>query len=84
LLFRTEVDEGDCVRLSVQDAGTGFDSHTLDQVFRSFYTTKVDGVGIGLFVSRLIIENHRGRLWATPNDDPGVTFSFSIPCGARN
>ena len=81
LLFRTEVDEGDCVRLSVRDAGTGFDPQTLDQLFRSFYTTKADGMGIGLSVSRSIIENHRGRLWATPNDGPGVTFSFSIPCG---
>jgi PAS domain S-box-containing protein len=84
LLFRTEVDEGDCVRLSVRDAGTGFDPQTLDQLFRSFYTTKADGMGIGLSVSRSIIENHRGRLWATPNDGPGVTFSFSIPwCATR-
>ena len=79
LLFRTELDEGDCVRLSVRDAGTGFDPQTPDQLFRSFYTTKPDGMGIGLSVSRSIIENHRGRLWATANDGPGVTFSFSIP-----
>ena len=79
LLFKTELDEGDCVRLSVRDAGTGFDPQTLDQLFRSFYTTKADGMGIGLSVSRSIIENHRGRLWATPNDGPGVTFSFSLP-----
>jgi PAS domain S-box-containing protein len=80
LLFRTEVDEADCVCLSVRDAGTGFESQTLEQLFRSFYTTKADGMGIGLSVSRSIIENHRGRLWATANDGPGVTFSFSIPC----
>jgi len=82
LLFRTEVYEDDSVRLSVQDAGTGFDPQTLDQLFRSFYTTKADGMGIGLSVSRSIIENHRGRLWATANDGPGVTFSFTIPCAA--
>jgi len=82
LLFRTEVYENDSVRLSVQDAGTGFDPQTLDQLFRSFYTTKADGMGIGLSVSRSIIENHRGRLWATANDGPGVTFSFTIPCAA--
>ena len=80
LLFKTELDENDCVRLSVRDAGTGFDPQTLDQLFRSFYTTKADGMGIGLSVSRSIIENHRGRIWVTPNDGAGVTFSFSIPC----
>jgi len=82
LLFRTEVYEDASVRLSVQDAGTGFDPQTLDQLFRSFYTTKADGMGIGLSVSRSIIENHRGRLWATANNGPGVTFSFTIPCAA--
>jgi signal transduction histidine kinase len=82
LLFTTEVDEGN-VRLSVRDAGTGFDQQTADQLFRSFYTTKADGMGIGLSVSRSIIENHQGRLWATQNDGPGVTFSFSIPCAAN-
>ena len=79
LLFKTELDENDCVRLSVRDAGTGLDLQTLDQLFRSFYTTKADGMGIGLSVSRSIIENHRGRIWVTPNDGAGVTFSFSIP-----
>ena len=84
LLFKTEVDEGDCVRLSVRDAGTGFESQTVEQLFRAFYTTKAEGMGIGLSVSRSIIENHGGRLWATPNDGPGVTFSFSIPCTAED
>jgi signal transduction histidine kinase len=80
LLFRTEVEEGDRVRLNVQDAGIGFEPQSLDRLFQTFYTTKDDGMGIGLSVSRSIIENHGGRLWATPNDGPGVTFSFSIPC----
>lgn len=80
LLFRTEVEEGDRVRVSVQDSGIGFTGQSLDQLFQSFYTTKQDGMGIGLSVSRSIIENHGGRLWATPNDGPGVTFSFSVPC----
>src|SRR6266550_3765499 len=81
LLFRTEVEEGDRVLLSVQDAGVGFEPQSLDRLFQTFYTTKEDGMGIGLAVSRSIIENHRGRMWATPNDGPGATFSFSIPCG---
>jgi PAS domain S-box-containing protein len=79
LWFRTEVEEGDRVRLSVQDCGIGFEPQSLERLFQTFYTTKDDGMGIGLSVSRTIIENHGGRLWATPNDGLGVTFSFSLP-----
>jgi PAS domain S-box-containing protein len=79
LLFRTEVEKGDQVRVSVRDAGIGFEPKSLERLFQSFYTTKDDGMGIGLSVSRFIIQNHGGCLWATPNDGPGVTFSFSIP-----
>jgi PAS domain S-box-containing protein len=84
LLFRTEVEEADRVRLSVQDAGVGFEPQTLHRIFQPFYTTKEDGMGIGLSVSRSIIESHHGRLSATPNDGPGVTFSFSIPCATES
>jgi len=80
LLIRTERDEGDHVRLTVKDAGVGFAPQAADRLFESFYTTKNDGMGIGLSVSRSIIDSHHGRLWATPNNGPGVTFSFSIPC----
>jgi signal transduction histidine kinase len=83
LLIRTERDEGDRVRLTVQDAGVGFDPQAADRLFESFYTTKNDGMGIGLSVSRSIIESHHGRLWATLNDGPGATFSFSIPRGSE-
>jgi C4-dicarboxylate-specific signal transduction histidine kinase len=79
LLIRTERDEGDRALLSVKDAGIGFDPQSMDKLFQAFYTTKNDGMGIGLSVSRSIIEQHDGRLWATPNDGPGATFSFSIP-----
>jgi PAS domain S-box-containing protein len=79
LVIRTGQDEGDCVRLSVQDAGVGFDPQAAGRLFEAFYTTKSGGMGIGLSVSRSIIESHHGRLWATPNDGPGATFSFSIP-----
>jgi C4-dicarboxylate-specific signal transduction histidine kinase len=79
LVVRTERDEDDGVRLSVQDTGVGFDPAAATQLFEAFYTTKNDGMGVGLSVSRSIIEGHRGRLWATPNDGPGATFSFYIP-----
>jgi signal transduction histidine kinase len=63
----------------VQDAGAGFEPQTADRLFDAFYTTKSDGMGIGLSVSRSIIESHGGRLWAAPNDGPGAIFSLSIP-----
>jgi C4-dicarboxylate-specific signal transduction histidine kinase len=80
LLIRTEREEGDRVRLSVQDAGVGLDPQAMDRLFEAFYTTKNEGMGMGLSISRSIIERHHGRLWAAPNDGPGATFSFSIPC----
>ena len=79
LVIRTALDEDDRVRLTVQDAGVGFDAQAVERIFEAFYTTKNDGMGIGLSVSRSIIESHHGRLWAEPNDGPGATFSFSIP-----
>lgn len=66
-------------RPCVQDAGVGLDPQSVDKLFQAFYTTKSDGMGIGLSVSRSIIESHHGRIWAEPNDGPGATFSFSIP-----
>jgi PAS domain S-box-containing protein len=79
LLIRTLTDEDDYVRLSVRDTGTGIHSHDLKRLFEAFYTTKSGGMGIGLSVSRSIVEKHHGRLWAETNDGPGATFSFSIP-----
>jgi PAS domain S-box-containing protein len=79
LLIRTERDEGNQVRLSVKDSGIGFDPQAAGRLFEAFYTTKTDGMGMGLSISRSIIEAHQGRLWATANDGPGSTFSFAIP-----
>jgi signal transduction histidine kinase len=79
LVVRTEA-EGDAgVRVTVRDAGAGLDGQSLDRLFDAFHTTKQGGMGIGLSVSRSIIERHHGRLWAEPNDGPGATFAFSIP-----
>jgi PAS domain S-box-containing protein len=84
LLVRTQLDVQDHLRLTVKDVGVGFTPEAGQRLFDPFYTTKSDGMGIGLSVSRSIIERHRGRLWAEPNDGPGATFSFSIPCGTRS
>ena len=79
LLVRTERADGDQVRVSVRDAGVGVDAGSATRLFDAFYTTKKDGMGVGLSVSHSIIDKHDGRLWVEPNDGPGATFSFSIP-----
>ncbi len=79
LVICTALHESDRVRLTVQDAGVGVAQDGVDRVFDVFYTTKRGGMGIGLSVSRSIIERHHGRLWAARNEGPGASFSFSIP-----
>jgi C4-dicarboxylate-specific signal transduction histidine kinase len=81
IVITTACDAEDRVLLSVRDSGVGFGPDGTDRLFDAFYTTKPDGMGIGLSVCRSIIENYRGRLWAVPNEGPGVTFAFSLPCG---
>ena len=78
LAIKTERDVEDGVRLRVRDVGAGLPEDS-KRLFQAFYTTKSYGMGIGLSVSRSIIENHHGRLWAEPNSGPGATFSFCIP-----
>lgn len=71
--------DGDGVQLSVRDLGVGFTAENAERLFEAFHTTKTGGMGIGLSVSRSIIESHNGRLWCAPNEGPGAIFSFSIP-----
>jgi PAS domain S-box-containing protein len=80
----TGSDGGDRVRLSVRDVGVGFAPGTADKLFEAFYTTKQSGMGIGLSVSRSIIEAHHGRLWAEPNAGEGAVFAFSLPIGGSS
>jgi signal transduction histidine kinase len=79
VLIRTSREGEDRVHLSVRDVGVGVDPQSMNKLLDPFYTTKSDGMGIGLSVSRSIIERHHGRLSAELNDGPGATFSFSVP-----
>ena len=84
LLIVTARQDASSVQLSVRDSGPGIDPQNLGRLFDAFYTTKTHGMGVGLSISRSIIESHKGRLWATANEGPGATFSFSIPCRSES
>jgi signal transduction histidine kinase len=71
--------ESNGVVVAVQDSGIGLAAESLEHLFDAFFTTKPSGMGMGLAISRTIIEAHGGRLWATPNDGPGATFQFTLP-----
>jgi signal transduction histidine kinase len=71
------------VTVAVRDTGIGLDAGALDRLFNAFFTTKPGGLGLGLSISRRIIEAHGGRLWATPNDDYGLTLAFTLPTGGE-
>jgi len=82
LLIRTGRHDGAQVCVTVRDVGMGFHPRDAERLFEPLYTTKSNGMGISLFISRTIVERHDGRLWAAPNDGSGATFSFSIPADA--
>lgn len=78
LLIRSRRHEGGHVLVAVQDSGIGIDSEHLDRLFTAFFTTKTDGMGMGLSICRSIVEAHGGEMWASLNDGPGATFQFTI------
>ena len=78
---RTEVDGGGMVIVAIRDCGMGLSPENGDKIFQPFYTTKGDGLGMGLSISRSIIEGHGGRLWAENNSDRGATFYFTVGVG---
>ena len=78
IAITTRQDEDHRVRVSVKDAGIGLDRDNANRIFDAFYTTKREGMGMGLSISRTIVENHGGRLWAEPNDGAGTTFQFTV------
>jgi len=79
LTISARTDSPDSVRIAVQDTGIGVDRQQAERLFQPFFSTKPNGLGMGLAISRSIIEAHGGRLWMTPNNGPGVTFQFDLP-----
>jgi PAS domain S-box-containing protein len=78
LTVKSELQDGQ-IEFSVSDTGVGLPAEQMDQIFSAFYTTKPQGSGMGLAISRSIVESHGGRLWATANDGRGATFHFTLP-----
>jgi signal transduction histidine kinase len=66
-------------RITVRDSGAGLEPQDVERIFDAFYTTKPQGMGIGLSISRSIVEAHQGRLWASGNNGPGAAFHFTVP-----
>jgi two-component system, LuxR family, sensor kinase FixL len=83
LLIASMKDGSDGVFVKVQDSGPGLDETAMDRIFDAFYTTKADGMGMGLAVSRTIIQAHGGRLWAAPNLSQGAVFQFRLPAAGK-
>jgi C4-dicarboxylate-specific signal transduction histidine kinase len=84
LVIRSQPEASGTVLVAVQDSGIGLDEQSLEWVFEAFYTNKPEGMGMGLAISRSIIEEHSGRLWATVNDHFGATFQFTLPTNAES
>jgi C4-dicarboxylate-specific signal transduction histidine kinase len=83
LAISTQSGEPDHVLVKVRDSGVGLDPKSSERIFDAFYTTKPAGMGMGLSISRSIVQNHGGRLWAVPNDrGPGTMFQFTVPATA--
>jgi signal transduction histidine kinase len=83
LVITTRNIDQDRVQVTVEDSGVGLDPNTMARIFEPFFTTKSGGMGMGLSISRSIVQNHGGRLWATANDGPGTSFHFTLPGDRR-
>jgi signal transduction histidine kinase len=79
LRVRSDTDSGDTVTISIEDNGGGIEPKNIDKIFDPLFTTKTQGMGMGLTICRSIVEAHEGRLWATPNQPKGAIFQFSLP-----
>ena len=83
LSVRCDANENDRVTVSVADTGTGIRSADVDQIFNPLFTSKTDGMGMGLSICRAIIEAHEGQLWFTPNSPHGAVFKFTLHASQR-
>jgi C4-dicarboxylate-specific signal transduction histidine kinase len=81
LIISSAKNDSKGVLITVQDSGAGLAPEKRDRIFNAFYTTKPDGMGMGLAISRSIVEAHGGRIWATPNSPRGAVFQFNLPIG---
>jgi C4-dicarboxylate-specific signal transduction histidine kinase len=79
LLVKSEHESSGQVRVTVEDSGNGIDPQHVEKIFGSFFTTKVDGIGMSLSICRSIIESHGGRLWASSGRSSGAVFQFTLP-----
>ncbi|HYZ45808.1 MAG TPA: ATP-binding protein [Xanthobacteraceae bacterium] len=84
LTVRTQSHQADSVLVAIEDAGVGIKAENADRLFSAFYTTKPDGLGMGLSIVRSIIEAHGGRVWALPNAGPGMTFQFTVSADGQH
>jgi signal transduction histidine kinase len=78
LSIKSEPYDGDRIVVSVSDTGAGIGSQDIDRIFNPLFTTKPDGMGMGLSICRAIIETHEGRLWFAPNTPRGAVFQFTV------
>jgi len=81
IILRTAMPDGRTVNASVTDFGTGIDENNIERLFEPFYTTKPDGLGMGLSISQTIIKAHGGTMEARNNREGGATFAFTLPAG---
>jgi len=83
LVIRTQSCPDQKVQVTVRDSGIGLHPESVENIFKAFHTTKPSGLGMGLSISRSIVENHSGRLWAAAHEGPGASFHFALPAVPR-
>jgi C4-dicarboxylate-specific signal transduction histidine kinase len=83
ILISTQLQSPDQIAVVIRDSGVGIVTENIEQMFEPFFSKKADGMGMGLWISRSIVEAHGGSLWATPNEDSGATFHFTLPANRQ-